>query len=170
MNSIPSSNKETTIKYRLINENTLNKFKYDLANNPEISNIFRTNSGQEAFSKFLTLFNNLYDIYFHIKSKKLTRKGLLKPWVNLTLITHMKIRDNLSKLAKRNQIDKKIFTDFLNLLTTEIRKDSSKYQSYTRKMTTGNARGEYGLELQYITIHQNIRMILPRQHNTIRNR
>ncbi|CAL4085424.1 unnamed protein product, partial [Meganyctiphanes norvegica] len=68
--SIPSSNKETTIKYRLINENTLNKFKYDLANNPEISNIFRTNSGQEAFSKFLTLFSNLYDIYFPIKSKK----------------------------------------------------------------------------------------------------
>ncbi|CAL4070278.1 unnamed protein product [Meganyctiphanes norvegica] len=72
--------------------------------------------------------------------KKLTRKGLLKPWVNLTLITHMKIRDNLSKLAKRNQIDKKIFTDFRNLLTTEIRKAKAEYFSNKFKENENNIK------------------------------
>ena len=52
----------------------------------------------------------------------------------------MKIRDNLSKLEKRNQIDKKIFTDFRNLLTTEIRKAKAEYFSNKFKENENNIK------------------------------
>ena len=80
-NNLPNSNEDTYIYYRMINDNTLRKFKDALENNIDINEIFTIYSGQQAFSKFYVLFNNLYDHHFPIKSKKLTRKGMLKPWI-----------------------------------------------------------------------------------------
>ena len=96
------------IKYRLINDETLRKFKYALDNSQELKDIFSINSGQTAFSKFYILFNKLYNHYFPIKTQKLTRKGLYKPWITLSLISRIKIRDNLAKLAHRHIINIKL--------------------------------------------------------------
>ena len=130
---MPVSDDDLTIKYRIINDHTLSKFKYALENNPEIKDIYEINSGLISFSKFFNIFIKLYDKYFPIKIQKLTRKGIHNPWVNLTLISRMKIRDNLSKLAKRNIIDRKIYTNFRNLLTTQIRNAKAEY--YTKKFS-----------------------------------
>ena len=54
---------------------------------------------------------------------------MLKPWINLRIITRIKFRDNLAKLANRNQIDKQILKDFCNLLNTEIKEAKSEYYS-----------------------------------------
>ena len=65
---------------------------------------------------------------------------MLKPWINLRIIARIKIRDNLAKLANRNQINKQIFIDFRNLLTTEIRKVKSEYYSNKFKENEKNIR------------------------------
>ena len=139
-NDLPNSNEDKFIYYRLINDNTLKKFKDALENNSEINEIFTIYSGQQAFSKFFVMFNTLYENYFPVKSKKLTRKGMLKPWITLRIITRIKIRDNLAKLANRNQINKQIFNDFRNLLTTEIREVKSEYYSNKFKENEKNIR------------------------------
>ena len=128
---VPESNEERTIEYRLINEETLRKFRYALENNVEIINLFNESTAQNVFSKFLTIFTKLYEHYFPIKQVNLTRKGLYKPWINLSLISRMKIKDNLFKLSKRNLIDRKTYKDFRNLLNTQIRTAKSEY--YTNK-------------------------------------
>ena len=86
---------------------------------------------QTVFSQFLTIFNKLYEHYFPVKQLKLTRKGTYKPWINYTLISRMKIKDNLFKLSKRNLIDRKIYNDFRNSLNTQIRNAKTEY--YTNK-------------------------------------
>ena len=83
------------------------------------------------FSQFLTIFNKLYEHYFPVKQLKLTQKGTYKPWINFTLVSQMKIKDNLFKLSKRNLIDRKIYNDFRNLLNTRIR--NAKREYYTNK-------------------------------------
>ena len=138
--NMPDPESDTTIQYRLINDTTIRKFKYALENSSELNNIYNTHTGQQAFKEFITLFNKLYDQYFPIKSKKLTRKGILKPWINLTLIARMKIRDNLFKLAKRNIIDKNIYREFRNSLTTQIRNTKAEYYSNKFRENEGNIK------------------------------
>lgn len=117
--------------YRLINDSTLRKFKYALENNTKLNELYHVNSAQTLFSKFFSIFNELYEHYFPIKQLKITRKGVHKPWVNLSLISRMKIKDNLFKLSRRNLIARKTFTDFCNSLNTQIRNAKSEY--YTNK-------------------------------------
>ena len=128
---MPESNEDKIIHYRLINDFTLRKFRYALENNAELNELYHDYTVQTTFSKFLTIFSKLYEHYFPVKHLKLTRKGIHKPWVNFTLISRMKIKDNLFKLSKRNLIDRKIFTDFRNSLNTQIRNAKSEY--YTNK-------------------------------------
>ena len=134
------SDKEMKIHYRLINDVTIRKFKYALENNSELKDIYNTTTGKTAFSKFITIFNKLYDQYFPIKSEKQTRRGIHKPWITLTLISRMKIRDNLSKLAKINIIDRKVYTEFRNLLTTQIRNAKAEYFANKFRENEGNIK------------------------------
>ena len=87
----------------------MRKFKYALENDIELNDIYNNNTVQTVFSNFLTIFNKLYEHYFPVKEQKLTRKGTYKPWINLSLISRMKIKDNLFKLSKRGLIDRKIY-------------------------------------------------------------
>ena len=128
---IPATNEETIIHYRLINDITLRKFRYALDNSTELNDLFSNYTIETVFSKFLTIFNKLYEHYFPVKQLKLTRKGTYKPWINITLVSQMKIKDNLFKLSKRNLIDRKIYNDFRNLLNTRIR--NAKREYYTNK-------------------------------------
>ena len=115
---LSDTNEETIIYYRLINDITMRKFKYALENNAELNDLYNNNAVQTVFSDFLSIFNKLYEHYFPVKELKLTRKGIYKPWISLSLISRMKIKDNLFKLSKRNLIDRKIYTDFRNSLNT----------------------------------------------------
>ena len=136
----PMSNEIKTIKYRLINDLILRKFKFALDNSQELKDIFNINSVQIAFSNFFTLFNKLYNHYFPVKLQKITRRGIHKPWITLTLIKRMEIRDNLGKLAKRHIIDEKIFKDFRNRLTSEIRKAKADYFGTKFNETKGDMK------------------------------
>ena len=136
----PANDELKVIKYRLINEQTLRKFKYALDNSQELKDIFMSNSGQEAFSKFYVVFNKLYTHYFPIKTQKLTRKGIHKPWITLSLITRMKIRDNLAKLAKRSTTNLNIYKDFRNKLTSELRNAKAEYFTNKFNETQGDMK------------------------------
>ena len=109
-----------TIKYRSFDDDSIAKFKLDLSNSL-ISLIEGISDPQEAFSKFHELIDVLYNKYFPLKSKILTKKAQLKPWVNQALVNRIKIRDKLGKLSSKGRIDRKIYTQFRNMLTKQIR-------------------------------------------------
>ena len=72
--NVPDSKEDTIIKYRLINDITLRKFRYALENNIEINNPNTNYTAKIVFSNFLTSFTKLYERYFPIKQLKLTRR------------------------------------------------------------------------------------------------
>merc|ERR1712240_849706 len=137
---LSDTNEETIIYYRLINEITMRKFKYALENDTELNDIYNHNTVQTEVSITLTIFNKLYEHYFPVKEQNLTRKGTYKPWINLSLISRMKIKDNLFKLSKRNLIDRKIYTDFRNSLNTQIRNAKSEYYTNKFNENEGNVK------------------------------
>ena len=73
----------------------MRKFRYAQENNIELNDLYNNNEVQNVFSKFLTIFNRLYEHYFPVKELKLTRKGVHKPWINLTDIMHENQRQSI---------------------------------------------------------------------------
>ena len=134
-----------SINYRLVNDLTISNFVLSLNSSSELGDLYSIQSADIAFGNFISLFDRIYNKHFPIKSVKLTRKGELKPWVNLTLISRMKIRDRLAKLANKNIIDRKTFTDFRNSLTKQLRDAKAQYFEDKFKETNGNTKGTWNI-------------------------
>ena len=58
----------------------------------------------------------------------------------MELIKRIKIRDNLAKLYKKQRIDKKIFTDFRNLLNRQIRDAKETFYNNKFEENKGNIK------------------------------
>ena len=105
--SLNSDLETNTIDYRLMNHLRKRKFNYDLYHS-DIAEALDDNNAKTACEHFFSRFQNNYDQSFPIKSKKLTYKDILKPWINDISIKRIKIRDNLKKLARKKLIKRKI--------------------------------------------------------------
>ena len=81
--------KQQEIKYRLIDDLRICKFRSALTISFNKS-IKQINNASEAFSKFLLIFDQLYNKHFPIVTKTLTRKSILKPWVSDSLVKKLK--------------------------------------------------------------------------------
>ena len=95
---------------------------------------------KQVFSRFGETFDDLYNKYFPIMSKTLTHKEEKNPWINDDLISKIKIRDKLHKLSAKKRIDSKIYKDYRNLLTSEIRKAKSIYYESEFKKASSNIK------------------------------
>ena len=103
--SIPEIRLDTVsskvIEYRLMTVNSKRKFRHAL-NRSNINNTHYTEA-KEEFSHFNEIFNELYNKYFPILTRKVTYKDETKPWISDILINQMKIRDKLYKLATKKK-------------------------------------------------------------------
>ena len=126
------------IKYRLIDEYSIRKFKFAL--NSYISTLELSENATIAFEAFHNKFQELYDKYFPIKSKKVSRKSFMKPWVTTSLVNRLKIRDNLGRLASKGRLDRKIYTDFRNKVTKQLRELKSLYYNQEFAKNNGNIK------------------------------
>ena len=63
--------------------------------------VLNINDAKSAYELFYNNYNHNYDHSFPIKSKALTYKDILKPWIDDTAIKRIEIRRNLKKLAKK---------------------------------------------------------------------
>ena len=121
-----SKAKPNSVQYRLINDLRQRKFNNEL-NQSDIKGVLNNNNAELAYEQFFSIFQSIYDISFPIKIKILTEKDIQKPWINDTLIKRLKIRENLNRLSKKNRICRKIFTNFRNKVTTQLRLAKAKY-------------------------------------------
>ena len=81
-----------TIQYRTFDKLKIEQFNLALFNSL-ISFLEGISHPQTAFTKFHNLIDELYNEYFPIKTKQLSKKAQMKPWVNQTLVNRIKIRD-----------------------------------------------------------------------------
>ena len=119
--SLVNNNENFEIKCRLIDEYRIRKFKSALANNPIFKSIMHIHSADVAFTTFINSFNQLYDKYFTIITKKITKKTLLKPWITNAMVEQIKYKHDLARLYNKGIIDKQSYTGFKNILTKNLR-------------------------------------------------
>ena len=80
--------------------------------------------------------------YIHIK---LSRKSLLKPWVTPSLVKRLKIRDTLGRLAGKGRINRKIYTDFRNKVTKQLRELKNKYYNQEFENSNGSIKKTWNI-------------------------
>ena len=114
------------VSFRLIDDIRIRKFKSAL-HTSLINIILDINTASEAFTKFFSLFNELYDKYFPVVTKTITKKAILKPWITGNIVQRIKIKDNLSKLAAKGRINKEVYSRFRNKVISQIRKAKANY-------------------------------------------
>ena len=88
--------------------------------------VLNNHIAESAYKQFYDIFQDSYDKSFPIKTKPITIKDINKPWVTETLISKIKRRDNLNKLANKKKINRNVYTEFRNQLTKELRQAKTK--------------------------------------------
>ena len=136
-------NEPNTFQYRLNNYNCQRKFNFYLKHFG-INDVLNNQIAESAFNQFYKIFQDSYDKSFPIKTKTITIKNIQKPWVTETLISKIKRRDNLNKLANKKKIDRTVYIEFQNNLTTELRQAKTKYYEEQFEMNTNDTKKKHG--------------------------
>ena len=132
-------NEPNTFQYRLNNYNCQRKFNFYLKHFG-INDVLNNQIAESAYEQFYKIFQDSYDKSFPIKTKTITIKNIQKPWVTETLISKIKRRDNLNKLANKKKIDRTVYTEFRNNLTTELRQAKTNYYEDQFEMNANNTK------------------------------
>ena len=132
------------IKYRIIDDFSTVKFKLALSNSLNLL-LNEITDPRIAFNKFYLLIDELYNKYFPVKTKIVSKKAQLKPWINQTLVNRIKMKDKLCRQSSKGRIDRKIYTDFRNDLTSQIRKAKASYFEDKFNMCKGNIKKTWNI-------------------------
>ena len=65
---------------------------------------------------------------------------MLKPWITSTLENRIKIKDKFGLLSKKGRVDRKVYTDFRNLVDKQVKKAKSVYHNKKLKNSNGNMK------------------------------
>ena len=142
--NIEPHDKLQEIKFRLIDEFRIRKFKSVLINSFKKS-VKHIENAPEAFSKFILIFDQLYNKHFPIVTKTITRKSIQKPWVTDALVRKIKIKNNLLKLTNKGIVKREIYTRFKNILTTLLRQAKSNYFDNEFEKCGGNVKKTWNI-------------------------
>lgn len=118
-------NNTEKITYRLINETTLNNLYFGLLN--ENLHILNGNSIDAQIEHLHNKILENYFIHCPVKTKFISPKDKLKPWINSSLKIDMKQRDHYFNLFKRKIVSKAFYNSFRNNISKKINTAKRKY-------------------------------------------
>ena len=147
------------IKYRIIDDFSTVKFKLALSNSLNLL-LNEITDPRIAFTKFYLLIDELYNKYFPVKTKIVSKKAQLKPWINQTLVNRIKMKDKLCRQSSKGRIDRKIYTDFRNDLTSQIRKAKASYFEDKFNMCKGNIKKTWKIINSTIKKHKTSKKVV----------
>ena len=91
-NSYSQNSDSFNIKYRTIDAGSITNFNLEF-NTRSLDMLLEVDDAPKAFELFHSQFQTLYDKHFPVKSKTITKKSLLKPWVTQSLSKKIKVKD-----------------------------------------------------------------------------
>ena len=130
-----SKNNSTIIKYRLINELTLNNL-YNALTTYNFTNTINCDDCNIAIESLINIIDDIYNTHCPIRSKQISFKDKQKPWIISEVLNYIKRRQKYFLLYKSNLLPKLLYTTFRNYITNLIRQ--SKMHFYERKLGNFN--------------------------------
>ena len=118
-----------TIKHRTFDDFSIRKFNFALSRSL-VSLLEGVNDPKTAYTEFHILIEELYNKYFPIKTRIISKKSQSKPWITQVLVNRIKIRDKMCKLSNKGRIDRDIYKQFRNTLTQQIRDSKANYFNF----------------------------------------
>lgn len=123
------------IKYRVVNENSLNNF-YNYLSQYDFNEIANDLECEEALNYIINILNTTYDQCCPIRTKTISYKSQMKPWITNTIVQNIKKRQAYFLLYHQNKIPKNLYVRFRNFVTHQIR--HSRKQYYLNKFNEYN--------------------------------
>lgn len=115
-----------TLKYRLINETTINEFCLNVSSH-DFSDIENLDDCSAAMDQLTDVIDDAFKMSCPIKTKNISYKNFIKPWISNEIVKLIKKRQNYYILYRKNVISKKTYSNYRNFVTNEIRKVKKKY-------------------------------------------
>ena len=110
----PNISYAETITYRLINDDTLNHL-YNIMHAENILNYEASSIDDHMYYLHNRLIEN-YKLCCPVRSKKISPKDKIKPWINDELKQYMRRRENFFELSKRKLVSRPFYNYYRNLV------------------------------------------------------
>lgn len=114
------------ISYRVINEYSLSLL-YDALYSHDFSDIFNDLDVNSSLGKLESVLFYYYNLYCPMKTKTVSHKSRMKPWINPQILAVIKKRQHLLILYHQNKISALAFRRYRNYVTAGIRDARKRY-------------------------------------------
>ena len=122
----PDCHSSREIKYRLINDQTLNQLA-DHLSNFDFSSVLDSNCIDSSIHLFDEILLKSYNEFCPIITKKIKIKDIKKPWINKDIKKIINKRSNLYILLNSKKISRESYARYRNFVTSQIRLAKKKY-------------------------------------------
>jgi hypothetical protein len=122
----PSPLKQTVVKYRLINDVTLNNL-YSKLQSFNFDEIVSCNDCDRAISLLTEVIYDMFNDCCPIRVKTVSPKNVTKPWIKGEILCNIKKRQNYLLLYRQGKLSKYVCSRFRNFVTSQIRSAKVNY-------------------------------------------
>ena len=127
------------ITYRIINESSLNNL-YQSFNMDNLEEILVENNINKSIELLHNKILKNYNIHCPIKTKYISPKDKIKPWINSNIKNKIKHKQKLFMLTKQNSIPHHIYYQYRNKVNSEVKRAKKLYYKEAFVRVVGNSK------------------------------
>lgn len=133
-----------SISYRLINDITISNL-YDVVRDLDFSFVTNSNNVDQGISDFIQKLYCLFNECCPVKTKSVSYKNLIKPWIDRDVKRKIKLRQNYHILYKQGKMSREYYTRYRNDVTSEIKRKRKEYFASEFNSRRDNIRDTWNL-------------------------
>lgn len=128
-----------TVNYRMLKDNNILRFGEALGKH-NFDDVLACDNINETLIKFNDVVMKYYNLFCPIRSKTLSPKDLLKPWIDSETKINIRKRQRYHLLYKLGKMSKEYYNRFRNFVTCQIRRKEREYFAAKFEEYRGNLR------------------------------
>ena len=135
-----------TRKFRCINESTIRAFE-EKVYNVDWSDVFNCTDTDEVYNMFIDMLSKVYDDVFVMGDSKTKRKIIKKPWITVSILKKIRLKNKLFKKYRKNCTDdnKKRYVKVRNNVTKILRCARINYYKLKFQLFKGNMKKTWNM-------------------------
>ena len=134
-----SDNPNMNIKFRLINDENSCNFYLNVSSY-DFSAISDSNDCASALDNLTTIIDHEYKSCFPLKTKTISYKDHIKPWISKDIVSYIKKRHHYYILYRKNIMSKKAYCDYRNFVSSKIKMAKKKFYEEKFNLAKNNIK------------------------------